>query len=111
MPVGPDARQEELDPAHRHDLLLVPPALGVAVRGAWRFALAHGKAVAQRCGERILDIDPVKDDTTGKGVHQRVPVFLGSKDDVAMRSDRYAVVASSRGFPKKQPGSATMQSS
>ena len=32
--------------------------LGVAVRGAWRFALAHGKAVAQRCGERILDIRP-----------------------------------------------------
>ena len=33
-----------------------------------------------------LDIDPTED-PTGRGVHQRVPVFLGSKDDVAeMRS-------------------------
>merc|ERR1719171_226228 len=48
---------------------------------------AAGGAAVSGTGERILDIDPVKDDTTGKGVHQRVPVFLGSKDDVAeMRS-------------------------
>jgi len=47
---------------------------------------AGGVAVSGK-GERILDIDPLKDDTSGKGVHQRVPVFLGSKDDVAeMRS-------------------------
>ena len=46
---------------------------------------AGGAAVGAK-GERILDIDPT-DDPTGRGVHQRVPVFLGSTDDVAeMRS-------------------------
>ena len=46
---------------------------------------AGGAAVGGK-GERILDIDPTQD-PSGKGVHQRVPVFLGSKDDIAeMRS-------------------------
>jgi len=48
---------------------------------------AAGGAAVNGKGERILDIDPIKDDTSGKGVHQRVPVFLGSKDDITeMRS-------------------------
>ena len=47
---------------------------------------AAGGAAVSGKGERILDIDPTED-PTGRGVHQRVPVFLGSKDDVAeMRS-------------------------
>jgi len=47
---------------------------------------AAGGAAVSGKGERILEIDPT-DDPTGRGVHQRVPVFLGSKDDVAeMRS-------------------------
>jgi fructose-1,6-bisphosphatase I len=47
---------------------------------------AAGGAAVSGTGQRILDIDPAKD-SSGKGVHQRVPVFLGSKDDVAeMRS-------------------------
>merc|ERR1719389_1339758 len=47
---------------------------------------AAGGAAVDGKGGRILDIDPTTD-ASGKGVHQRVPVFLGSKDDVAeMRS-------------------------
>jgi fructose-1,6-bisphosphatase I len=47
---------------------------------------AAGGAAVSGNGERILDIDPT-DDPTKRGVHQRVPVFLGSSDDVAeMRS-------------------------
>ena len=47
---------------------------------------AAGGAAVSGAGERILDIDPT-DDPTGRGVHQRVPIFLGSTDDVTeMRS-------------------------
>merc|ERR1711957_841896 len=51
-----------------------------------RYIGSMGGAAVSGKGERILDIDPT-DDPTGRGVHQRVPVFLGSTDDVAeMRS-------------------------